>query len=185
MRIAAAFDGVPGIGQLTRGLVAHADLSQRGEGRLVRSAWVLALEIAEHIPPERESAFLANVDAHAADAVVLSWSSTVMGNGHLNARPSWYVRYRMAALGLLVDAAASHALRKSVCCIPWYRDDVLVFRRNATAAADAHAKWHAEMVRAAQPRVPWEPSSDTYRVHAGPIFNDFRRCAPPISATLA
>lgn len=149
-----------------------ADLSLRAN--LTRSTWVLALEVAEHVPPLREPALLANIEAHGAEGVVLSWSDS-WGNGHYNMRSAEYVKYRMAALGLGLDAPATAALRRSVSTFHWFARDLTVFRRDRGAAAQ-FARLRSEVVRGARPVGLWSPSSETYRAYAGLAYNDFRRC---------
>ena len=70
---AEGFDGAPAIGELTRGLVRNADLTNPNL-RLGCADVVLCLEVAEHIPPAFEGAFLRNLDAHNARTIILSWS---------------------------------------------------------------------------------------------------------------
>eukprot|EP00966_Prymnesium_polylepis_P198597 4602648-Prymnesium_polylepis.1 len=77
------------------------------------------MEVAEHIPLQFESAFLANIEEHATRGVVLSWSDG-WGNGHVNNRPSAYVRFRLASRGFVRDHAQTHALRASVATSPFY-----------------------------------------------------------------
>ena len=93
---------------MTGGLVGWADLSEPLQ--LGAADWVLCLEVAEHIPSHLEPALLANIDEHATDGVLLSWSN-MMGNGHVNVREPAYVRYRMSGLGFIPDDAATRVLR--------------------------------------------------------------------------
>ena len=139
---AEGFDGAPAIGELTRGLVRNADLTNPNL-RLGCADVVLCLEVAEHIPPAFEGAFLRNLDAHNARTIILSWSSHVGGLGHVNPRNNAYVQERMQGLGYTFNATATAVLRRAA-RINWLRASVARFDRAvplATAAA-----------RAAQPR---------------------------------
>ena len=64
------FDGAPGIGKLTSGLVKHADLTK--DLSLGCADVVLCLEVAEHIPATFESTLLSNLNRHNAERAVSS-----------------------------------------------------------------------------------------------------------------
>ena len=57
-----AYDGVPDVERMTSGRVHWADLSVP-QPYLVTSDWAMSLEVAEHIPPQFEAAYLTNLDA--------------------------------------------------------------------------------------------------------------------------
>ena len=61
------YDGMPGVARRTGGLVRRADMVEDLSGRLPRSDWVLALEIAEHVPKSQEKWLLANLHAGNAE----------------------------------------------------------------------------------------------------------------------
>lgn len=87
---AIGYDGAPDVAQQTRGLVAHADLTTPLS--VGCADYVMSFEVAEHIPRQFESTFLANLDAHNTKGVLLSWSPIPDGNGHVNVRAESHVR---------------------------------------------------------------------------------------------
>ena len=113
------FDGADHISDITRYLVSRADLTKRFQKG--RRDWVLCMEVAEHIPKQFEETFLANIDAHNAKGVVLSWSPIVDGKGHVNPRPTSHVEHVLGKLGYVEDAAASKALQESVSTWTWFK----------------------------------------------------------------
>jgi hypothetical protein len=119
VRDARAFEGAQDIDKITRGAVRRADLST--ELHFGRSDWVLCLEVAEHIPAEHEARFIANLDAHNTKGIVLSWSVSHGGNGHVNPRSGAYVAARMGELNYTEDVAAGLSLQRSVSTWNWFR----------------------------------------------------------------
>jgi len=124
-----AYDGSPQVAAMTHGLVESADLTV--PLRLGPSDWVVCLEVAEHIPRAHEDIFLDNLLTHAREGVVLSWSNNEGGNGHVNLRSNHWVLETLRARGFRHDPAAQKGLRSSISAIHWYRETVLVFRREA------------------------------------------------------
>jgi len=55
-----AFDGSPYCEQVSEGRVRHLDLSVPQYGLPIYD-WIVSLEVAEHIPPQFEAAFLDNL----------------------------------------------------------------------------------------------------------------------------
>jgi SAM-dependent methyltransferase len=91
--------------------------------------WVLSLEVAEHLPPEFEAAFLDNVHRHNRLGVVLSWAIPGQGGmGHFNERPNDYVQDRMRDLGYSRDRAAETTLRTAA-SFWWFHHTLMVYRR--------------------------------------------------------
>ncbi|CAK0817048.1 unnamed protein product, partial [Prorocentrum cordatum] len=70
---AYAFDGTPEVELVTRGSVLGIDLS-RPLGLWQKFDWVLCLEVATSIPPELTPMFLQNLDRHAGEGLVISWT---------------------------------------------------------------------------------------------------------------
>eukprot|EP00439_Symbiodinium_sp_Y106_P031325 s4123_g3.t1 len=70
---AFAFDGVPGVTDITDGRVTEVDLAERVHIEWHPQAfdWVLCLEVAEHIPAELEHQFLWNLGRHAKQGLIL------------------------------------------------------------------------------------------------------------------
>jgi hypothetical protein len=114
-----AYEGAPGIANITQGLVRQADLTTTLD--TPTRAWSLCLEVAEHIPAEHEARFLANLDAANRQGIVLSWSATTRGTGHINARSGEYVSDAMRKLGYEEDTAASRTLQHAVSTFKWFK----------------------------------------------------------------
>ena len=99
--------------------------------------WAVSLEVAEHIPRAAEATYLANLNCSAARGLVLSWAPPGQaGSGHVNTRPMAEVRELVGALGLVVDEAASAALRRAA-TLPWFKRNLIVPRRIDAGAEDA------------------------------------------------
>ena len=93
--------------------------------------------MAEHIPRAAEATYLANLNCSAARGLVLSWAPPGQaGSGHVNTRPMAEVRELVGALGLVVDEAASAALRRAA-TLPWFKRNLIVLRRIDAGAEDA------------------------------------------------
>ncbi|CAK0871459.1 unnamed protein product [Prorocentrum cordatum] len=128
---AFAFDGVEGVTELTGGAVTQADLAEELAVPWHPGPfdWVLCLEVAEHVPPEREHVFLSNLARHAGQGLVLSWAPPgIEGEGHVNCLELEESRRRVEALGLVQDEAATAELR-AASHVPWISASVAVYRR--------------------------------------------------------
>ena len=127
-----AYDGAPGIAELTGGLVHTADLTSDLTLQLGKKSadWVLCLEVGEHIPQKHEDVLLHNVLDTARKGVIISWSNND-GNGHVNRRPNEYVIEEMERRGFEHVPALSKKLRAAVSNIDWFRRTIMVFRRRS------------------------------------------------------
>lgn len=123
------FDGAPGVAELSEGLVGEADLTTGLQ--LGAADWVLSLEVGEHIPRVHEALLLRNLASHSRLGLVLSWSSSRGGRGHVNPRPQSYVVARMAALGFEPDRDAAKRLARAATVAYWIGRSVMVYRRRA------------------------------------------------------
>lgn len=127
-----AFDGVDGVSELTGGAVTQVDLAEALHipWRPEPFDWVLCLEVAEHIPPDRESVFLSNLARHSRQGLILSWAPPdIDGEGHVNCQRLEDSRERVEALGFVQDSKATAALRASS-EVPWIGASVAVYRRD-------------------------------------------------------
>jgi len=127
------YDGSANIATLTSGLVHTADLTTKLD--LGCADYVLSFEVAEHIPPQFEETFLANLDHHNKRGIFLSWSNDGNGNGHVNTRDQAYVESTMRALGYELHQEATEALRASAKDVPWFRQTAMRFDRVGGARA--------------------------------------------------
>ncbi|WP_437202117.1 hypothetical protein [Planctomicrobium sp. SH664] len=124
-------DGIPGIENLSAGRVHWGDLTST-ELRLPEHEVALCLEVAEHIPPQRQSIFLDHL-TRSCQLLVLSWGGRGQaGVGHVNCLDEPDVRALMEQRGFRVVAAEVHRLRKAA-SISWFRKNLLVFERRTEA----------------------------------------------------
>ena len=97
----------------------HADLTKPLD--FGQSSWMLLLEVAEHVPAAHQAMLLANLDRHNTEGIVMSWSSTQSGVGHVNALPSLAVTRLFRMMNYTEDVSAGGQLRASVSTWPWFR----------------------------------------------------------------
>ena len=71
-----AYDGIPNIRNLTRGLVSEADLTVNLRSMIRAHDWTLCTEVTEHIPADFEETALANIARSARCGVLLSLDIT-------------------------------------------------------------------------------------------------------------
>eukprot|EP00962_Isochrysis_galbana_P047429 scaffold19388_cov116-Isochrysis_galbana.AAC.3 len=154
-----AFDGSRQVAALTHGLVQSSDLTVALS--LGPSDWVVCLEVAEHIPRVHEDTFLTNLLSHAREGLVISWSNTAGGNGHVNLRSNEWVVTTMRERGFEHDAAAQKQLREAISSIHWYKQTVLVFRR-------ARGSARREPARRRRPRSLGKGDALRHQWEAGP-----------------
>lgn len=123
----AGFDANPNTPALSGGLCDVADLSQ--PCWLGVWDWALSLEVGEHIPPEREQAFIDNVHWANLRGAVVSWAIPGQtGVGHVNERPNEYIISEFTRRGYEYNAAESARLREAA-SLPWFRNTIMVFER--------------------------------------------------------
>ena len=127
-----AYDGGPGIAELTRGLVHTADLTSDLTLQLGKKSadWVLCLEVGEHIPQKHEDVLFHNVLDTARKGVIISWSNGG-GHSHVNRRPNQYVIEEVERRGFEHVPALSKQLRAAVSYFGWFRRTIMVFRRRS------------------------------------------------------
>ena len=95
-------DGSEGIEEATNGLVTFADLAADGLPRALRRPWdwTMSVQVAEHIPPRAEAAFMHTLAVHAQRGVVLLWAQLGQhGLMHANCQKPEYVACAMRFLG--------------------------------------------------------------------------------------
>jgi len=123
-----AVDGTDDISQLTNGMVRMADLTVRQNFPV--AAWVLCLEVGEHIPPEHLPTFLGNLVNHASHGIVLSWAVRGQhGKDHVSMRDNDEVVAEMRKLGMLHSEVDSWRLRQSAgrSCCSYFPKSVIMF----------------------------------------------------------
>jgi len=125
------YDGNPHAQNLTDGRCAVANLAYPMD--LEPTDWTMAIEVAEHVPVRHEHVMMTNIVSHALCGIILSWSNTIAGSGHVNLKSQedviklMYQRY-----GLLYDQFATRRLKHEA-SFKWIKNNVQVFRRNLNA----------------------------------------------------
>ena len=130
----SGLDAIPGVEQLTGGLVKHLDLTK--PGLCDECDWALCLEVMEHIPSNLEEWPLTYLST-AKEGVVLSWAIPGQGgDGHVNERPNEYAMktfIRIAENGMRKpfyhDQQTQARLRMAVSDLWWFANSLMVFRR--------------------------------------------------------
>ena len=128
-----ACDGAPGIERATDGAVCQADLTLPLQ--LPPADWVMSLEVGEHLPPSSSFSYLQTLRQHSRRGLVLSWSSSGSGHGHINPQHHWRVVAEMGNLGFRHDLNKSLALRRAS-SLWWMREGVQVFWRESDSPLD-------------------------------------------------
>jgi hypothetical protein len=79
------------------------------------------MEVAEHVPKRHETTLLANLDNHNTRGVVLSWSWSKGGIGHVN--PLWKSRVTsiMRTWNYTEDHVATRALQEAA-TYSWFKE---------------------------------------------------------------
>lgn len=125
-----AYDGNPNTVELTKGLGKVLDLSIPFDLNK-RYDCVISLEVGEHIPKEYEEVFINNITKHANDLLILSWAVLGQGgDGHVNCQDNDYIINQIKDKGFSFDEASSNRLRNSATVAPWFRNTILVFRKD-------------------------------------------------------
>jgi cyclopropane fatty-acyl-phospholipid synthase-like methyltransferase len=124
-----AYDGNPNTFEISGGIGSVLDLSN-----IFRFPepfdWVLSLEVGEHIPAQFESTYISNLHENNKHGVVLSWAvEGQKGDGHVNCQNNEYIKYKFDQLGYSSDITSEQKMRESSTA-PWFKDTIMVFRKN-------------------------------------------------------
>jgi hypothetical protein len=124
-------DGAEQVEEATGGRVKFVDIVDGLPAALRRPFdYVMALEIAEHVPRSGEAALMHMVVSHARRGVVISWAGLGRDDGHhhTNCVPPEYVTCAFRQLGMARDTATQQQLRAGVVdCCPWLKSGVSAF----------------------------------------------------------
>lgn len=124
------YDGAGDSRQATGGFVAFADLTFTNLS-LPRADWLLSLEVGEHVPLQKEGAYVRNLHAHNCRGLVLSWGIVGQpGHHHVNTHRGGYVVSTFEGLGYVFNRADTMRLRGSA-LLAWFRKSIYVFERPA------------------------------------------------------
>jgi hypothetical protein len=122
------FDGNPDTPELTENACGVLDLSEPVSFEKPYD-WVMSLEVGEHLPPQFEDIYIANLHNSNASGVVLSWALKGQGCfGHFNERDNEYIKARFAELGYTNDIENENILRESS-TLPYFKRTIMVFRK--------------------------------------------------------
>ncbi|KAL1519237.1 hypothetical protein AB1Y20_003496 [Prymnesium parvum] len=130
------YDGAGNVENWTKGMVNWFDLTIPLS--LPRADWVLALEVAEHVPRRQEGIMMRNLHAHNCMGIIISWAVPgQVGHGHVNLRTSGYVIQRFESLGYAYDPELTKSMRHGSAADgssrlhshPWFLRSLLAFRR--------------------------------------------------------
>jgi hypothetical protein len=110
---ASGFDGIPGIFELSNGVVSPADLSQSIFWKN-KSPWVISFEVGEHIAAGvHEEHYIYNVATAASHGIMLSWAIPGQrGRDHINCRMPEYVACEFGRHGWHVDGEQTTKARE-------------------------------------------------------------------------
>ena len=95
----------------------------------------MTLEVAEHIPPQFESNFLANIDQANTRGLVIPWSQcgkSKSQHGHVNTKTPKELDTLFMSRGYRADVNATQSLR-GCATFPWFKT-VTVFLRGGIAS---------------------------------------------------
>jgi len=128
----SCYDGNPNSQELTSGHCGVLDLSK--PIAITKHAWVLSLEVGEHIPRQFEKVFIDNLDRGNEKGIVLSWAvEGQVGTGHVNNRNNTYIRDLMTIKGYSSDMEAEKLLRNQTSeKYKWFKGTLMVFRKSIT-----------------------------------------------------
>ena len=126
------FDGHPETERLTDGMCFHSDFADPELPQKIQDGgydWCVCLEVFEHVPKKLEPQLVKCLLAAAGKGLILSVATPGQGGlGHVNEQPHEYVIKLLEEHGLVLDEK-SHLRLRQYCQLPWFRENLLVFRR--------------------------------------------------------
>lgn len=124
---ADGFDGNPYTSDITHGECMVCDFAE--PVLLWARDLVLCLEVAEHIPEDKEWIFLDNILAPMSDYIIISWAVEGQGGvGHVNCRNNDYVQHVFGDWKYGLDAEWTRRLR-ALCSVSWFKKTLMVYER--------------------------------------------------------
>lgn len=130
-------DGNPAIVDTSYGLCSVCDLTTP-QRDTKPSDLVFSLEVAEHIPQDKEMSLLNNIQSRSTQLLVLSWAIPgQVGNGHVNCRSNEYVIQKMEEAGFAYCKGMTASIRDTVssptCIWQWnskmFRNSLMAFKK--------------------------------------------------------
>jgi hypothetical protein len=122
------YEGTPGIAKIANyAKINEMDLSV--QQTIPAYQFAMSLEVAEHVPPEREQAFVSNVVRASMQELLISWAvDGQSGVGHVNCRDNYYVIDLLATYGFKLSKTITSLLR-SKSTLPWFKNTLMWFYR--------------------------------------------------------
>merc|ERR1719183_3016282 len=130
-------DGNAAVINTSGGLCSVCDLTI-AQPNLRPAHLVFSLEVAEHIPKDKEAAFLETVLSKSTQVLVLAWAVPGQGGvGHVNCRPNEHAIQKMNEAGFVHCNAESNNIRDAMktnsCTGKWnsqnFKNTAMVFYR--------------------------------------------------------
>lgn len=120
------YDGNPNTPKLTAKVCGVMDFAVDVD--MPKVDLVLCLEVAEHIPREKEIVFLNNITKARPPNMILSWAVKGQGGfGHFNCRNNDYVINKLDKLGYSFLPEETMMLR-GLASLRWFKRTVMVFK---------------------------------------------------------
>jgi len=130
-------DGNAAIVSTSGGLCTMCDLTIP-QPTMLPAQLLFSLEVAEHIPKDKETVFLNNIQSKSKQLVVISWGIPgQFGNGHVNLRANEYAIQKMKEAGFAYCTAETQRIRDTLstsgCHNKWnsknFMSTLMVFNR--------------------------------------------------------
>lgn len=127
-------DGNPHTSTITHGACREVDVANHVD--LGTKDMILCLEVAEHIPKERQGVFIHNITDSSPKIIVLSWAVEGQGGlGHINCRNNDYVINLFSNYDYTYLEKESLALRKHS-RIKWFKNTLMAYERLSGSPSD-------------------------------------------------
>jgi len=127
------YDGAENIVEFTDNWVKWIDVTEPAFDTIETMAdWVLSLEVGEHIPAQFTNQYLATLDRHNREGIILSWGVPGQGgHSHVNCLSNDEVIRMMSTIGYFQDDYAlkfQKELREAA-IYDWFKETAMVFKR--------------------------------------------------------
>jgi len=120
------FDGNPFTPELTNDMCGVLDFSEPVDMRPYDMS--LCLEVAEHIPAEKEDVFISNIIRLSSRFIIMSWAVEGQGGvGHVNCRNNDYVIDKMQQNGFELMIENTIRMRE-LAKVSWFKNTLMVFK---------------------------------------------------------
>ena len=108
--------------------------------------WIIALEVAEHIPEKYEAVYFNNILRHAAKGIILSWAVPGQGGlSHINNKPIEYFTKVLSINGFKRDAEKTMKLEKSA-RLSRIKSNINIYVRNKNTLLGSEDRPHQWLI---------------------------------------